>query len=73
MRKLIWRRLNKLKKMQRKINKNVRNISNFTDKQSEQDLKESEKIILSNRDRDLVMSALENPPEPNKALKGLFK
>ena len=59
--------------MLRKINKNVRNISNFTDKQSEQDLKESEKIILSNRDRDLVMSALENPPEPNKALKGLFK
>lgn len=59
--------------MQRKINKNVRNISNFTDKQSEQDLKESEKIILSNRDRNLVMSALENPPEPNKALKGLFK
>lgn len=59
--------------MQRKINKKVRNISNFTDKQSEQDLKESEKIILSNRDRNLVMSALENPPEPNKALKGLFK
>lgn len=59
--------------MQRKINKNVRNISNFTDKQSEQDLKESEKIILSNRDRDLVMSVLGNPPEPNKALKGLFK
>lgn len=59
--------------LRRKINKNVRNISNFTDKQSEQDLKESEKIILSNRDRNLVMSALENPPEPNKALKGLFK
>ena len=59
--------------MQRKINKNVRNISNFTDKQSEQDLKESEKIILSNRDRDLVMSVLENPQEPNEALKGLFK
>ncbi|MCI5605953.1 MAG: DUF1778 domain-containing protein [Spirochaetia bacterium] len=30
-------------------------------------------LILSNRDRDLVMSALENPPEPNEALKGMFK
>ena len=29
--------------------------------------------ILSNKDRDLVMAALENPPEPNEALKGLFR
>lgn len=36
-------------------------------------LLENELLILSNRDRELVMSVLENPPEPNKALKGLFK
>lgn len=42
-------------------------------KQAEQDIAENEMLILSNRDRDLVMSALENPPEPNEALKGLFK
>ena len=37
------------------------------------DLIENETLILSNKDRDLVMSVLENPPEPNEALKGLFK
>lgn len=42
-------------------------------KQAELDIAENEMLILSNRDRDLVMSALENPPEPNEALKGLFK
>jgi len=42
-------------------------------KQAELDIAENEKLILSNRDRDLVMSVLENPPEPNEALKGLFK
>lgn len=42
-------------------------------KQAELDIAENEKLILSNRDRDLVMSALENPPEPNEALKGMFK
>lgn len=42
-------------------------------KQAEQDIAENEMLILSNRDRDLVMSVLENPPEPNEALKGLFK
>ena len=31
-----------------------------------------ETIILTNKDRGLVMSALENPPEPNEALKKLF-
>ena len=41
-------------------------------KQAQIDLAENEILILSNRDRDLVMSALVNPPEPNKALKGLF-
>lgn len=42
-------------------------------KQAELDIAENEMLILSNRDRDLVMSALENPPEPNKALRGMFK
>lgn len=42
-------------------------------KQAELDIAENEMLILSNRDRDLVMSALENPPDPNEALKGLFK
>ena len=42
-------------------------------KQAELDIAENEMLILSNRDRELVMSALENPPEPNEALKGMFK
>ena len=42
-------------------------------KQAEQDIAENEMLILSNRDRDLVMSALENPSEPNEALRGMFK
>lgn len=42
-------------------------------KQAELDIAENEMLILSNRDRDLVMSALENPSEPNEALKGMFK
>ena len=41
-------------------------------KQAELDIAENEMLILSNRDRDLVMSALENPPEPNEALRGMF-
>lgn len=32
-------------------------------------LKSSETLILSNRDRDLFLQALENPPRPNKNLK----
>lgn len=42
-------------------------------KQAELDIAENEMLILSNRDRDLVMSALENPSEPNEALRGMFK
>ena len=34
-------------------------------KQAQIDLAENEVLVLSNRDRDLVMAALENPPEPN--------
>lgn len=42
-------------------------------KQAQLDLVENETLVLSNRDRDLVMRTLENPPEPNEALKDLFK
>ena len=42
-------------------------------KQAQLDLAENETLLLSNRDRGLIMNALENPPEPNEALKGLFK
>ena len=42
-------------------------------KQAQLDLSENETLLLSNRDRDLIMSVLENLPEPNDALKGLFK
>lgn len=42
-------------------------------KQAELDIAENEMLILSNRDKDLIMSALENPPEPNEALRGMFK
>ena len=42
-------------------------------KQAELDIAENEMLILSNGDRDLVMSAFENPPEPNEALRGMFK
>lgn len=42
-------------------------------KQAQIDLAENEMLVLSNRDRDFVMSLLENSPEPNEALKGLFK
>ncbi|MBR5033212.1 MAG: DUF1778 domain-containing protein [Treponema sp.] len=41
-------------------------------KQAQIDLAENEILVFSNRDRDLVMSALVNPPEPNKALRDLF-
>lgn len=42
-------------------------------KQAQIDLAENETLLLSNKDRDFIMNLLENPPEPNEALKGLFK
>ncbi|MCR5732145.1 MAG: DUF1778 domain-containing protein [Sphaerochaetaceae bacterium] len=42
-------------------------------KQAQIDLAENEEMLLSNRDRDLLMKALDNPSEPNDALKGLFR
>jgi uncharacterized protein (DUF1778 family) len=41
--------------------------------QAQLDLTANETLVLSNRDRNLVMDLLDNPPEPNEALKGLFK
>ncbi len=42
-------------------------------KQAQLDLLENEKIVLSNEDRDFLLNLLENPGEPNLALKELFK
>ena len=42
-------------------------------RQAQIDLAENETLVLSNRDRDSIMEALENPPEPNDALKELFR
>lgn len=36
------------------------------------DVAENERIVLASQDRDLILSALSAPDEPNKALKGLF-
>ena len=33
----------------------------------------TEEIVLSERDWEIFVSALENPPEPNEALKAAFK
>ena len=42
-------------------------------KQAELDVKKNENIVLNNKQRDLVLSLLENPPKANEALKDLFK
>lgn len=42
-------------------------------KQAQSDLAENEIFVISDKDRALVMDALENPPEPNGALRNLFK
>ena len=42
-------------------------------KQAEIDLEEEEILLLSNQDRNRILAALENPPEPNEALKRLFR
>lgn len=36
------------------------------------DIEKEEAIVLSNKERDLVLSLLDNPPEPNEALRALF-
>ncbi|MEM1393853.1 MAG: DUF1778 domain-containing protein [Cyanobacteria bacterium P01_H01_bin.150] len=34
---------------------------------------DSQKIILTNNDRDIFLSLIENPPEPNHVLKSAMK
>ena len=41
--------------------------------QAKLDIQENETLFLSGKDRDLIYQLLENAPEPNEALKGLFK
>lgn len=52
--------------------KDERSVFKAISKQNHSDLAENETILLSECDRNLVMSALENPLEPNEALKELF-
>ena len=42
-------------------------------KQSQLDLKENDILYLSNEDRDFILNLLDNPQEPNKHLKDLFR
>ena len=42
-------------------------------KQAQIDLTKNDNLVLSNRDRDLIMMALDKPLEPNDALKRLFQ
>jgi uncharacterized protein (DUF1778 family) len=42
-------------------------------KTAEEPLPPPEEIVLSERDWEIFTSALENPPEPNEALKAAFK
>lgn len=42
-------------------------------KQARLDLARNEIISLNNKDRDALLKILKNPPEPNDALKDLFK
>ncbi len=40
---------------------------------TEEVLREHEKMVLTDRDRDLFMKALDNPPKPNKNLRSAMK
>ena len=42
-------------------------------KQAREDVKKNETIILGNKERDLVLYLLDNPPQPNEALIELMK
>lgn len=42
-------------------------------RQAQLDLAEQETLLVSNRERDMIMKALENPPRPNAALRKLFR
>ena len=42
-------------------------------KQAQLDISEQETLSLAKADRELVLEALANPPEPNGALRSLFR
>lgn len=42
-------------------------------KQAKFDLEMNEIITLNNKERNALMAAFKNPPQPNKALRNLFK
>mgnify|MGYP003314796479 CR=1 FL=1 len=42
-------------------------------KQAKLDLEMNEIITLNNKERNALMAAFKNPPQPNKALRNLFK
>ena len=48
-------------------------ILNITLKQAKLDLEQNEMISISNKQRDQLLKALDEPALPNEALKGLFK
>lgn len=48
-------------------------ITSVSLNQARLDIQENETLFVSGKDRDLVYQLLENTPEPNEALKGLFK
>ncbi|MGB3655091.1 MAG: DUF1778 domain-containing protein [Rivularia sp. (in: cyanobacteria)] len=37
------------------------------------DIESDKKLVLSDKDRDLFLSLMENPPEPNQALKSAMR
>lgn len=43
--------------------------SNKMKKTVKKDIESDEKLVLTDKDRDLFLSLMENPPEPNQALK----
>ena len=48
-------------------------ITSVCPNQAKLDIQENETLFLSGKDRELVYQLLENTPEPNDALKGLFR
>ena len=62
-----------------KLAANINNVSvskyvvDIALKQAREDVKKNETIILGNKERDLVLYLLDNPPQPNEALIELMK
>lgn len=47
--------------------------SNKMKKTVKKDIESDEKLVLTDKDRDLFLSLMENPPEPNQALKSAMR